>query len=104
MYVYGNNLTGTIPAALGSLPTAVSKALALDLCDNVLAGTVPAALSGSFQSLSLSYNPQLVGPLPAGIPLWKGVSCGFSLMGTSIGLDRRAAAGEEPRPHGERQR
>ena len=58
----GNNLVGTIPAALGDLMGLTD----LNLSGNQLTGSIPAEIGDStaLQKIDLSYN-QLTGPLPA---------------------------------------
>jgi Leucine-rich repeat (LRR) protein len=62
LYLGGNQLTGSIPAALGNL----SNLTSLDLGWNQLTGSIPAALGNlsNLQELFLSYN-QLTGSIPA---------------------------------------
>ena len=83
LWLHMNNLTGTLPASLGNLTNAGSLNVYLD--DNLFTGTVPASYA-SIAAVGVSYNPLLVGPLPAGVTL-SSVPTGFSLQGSSVGLD-----------------
>lgn len=57
-----------------------------DICDNAISGTIPLSIARTNAFVSLSYNPFLVGPAPAGLAIWTG-NCGFNYQGTSVGLD-----------------
>jgi hypothetical protein len=83
LYFYINNISGTLPASLGTMPQVASTNLAL--CTNLFQGTVPASYA-NFNNLALCQNPLLVGTIPAGTTLWP--VCSYYLRGTSIGLDR----------------
>ena len=64
LYLFTNNLTGTLPAGIAGL----TKLRSLQLYDNQLSGPFPAAIGqlAEIQSIFLSRN-QLDGPLPASL-------------------------------------
>ena len=82
LFLHQNALTGTLPSALGLLPSAGS--LSISLWDNTLSGPVPVSYA-NLKALTIAYNPLLVGPLPAGIVLSSPASLYNSAGGSSPG-------------------
>jgi hypothetical protein len=63
-----NALRGSLPPCLGTQPTAIAGRMELSVFDNLFEGTVPASYA-ALDWVALSYNPYLIGALPANLPI-----------------------------------
>ena len=90
-----NALSGSLPPSLAGLVNLTT----LKVQDNLFNGTLPAAFATpacAGLTVTLAYNPLLVGTVPAtlalGSVLQPSGSCYYFAMGTSLGLDRPMAS------------